>query len=105
MTKPSASSTSCAVPRQCSGQASRPCEQRTVTPLLTDKGDPPMRRNFLPIAIVLALAGAALAGPAATNEPGKPTVPAARSARRPTPPQAKGPKVYEGRIKDVRPVW
>jgi hypothetical protein len=65
-----------------------------------------MRRSFLPIAVVLVLTGSTLAGPggdkrARQTDRATSTVSAPADARR----GRRGATVYEGRIKDVRPVW
>jgi hypothetical protein len=65
-----------------------------------------MRRSFLPIAVVLILTGSTLAGSGGdkrARQTGRATstVSAPADARLGRP----GATVYEGRIKDVRPVW
>jgi hypothetical protein len=65
-----------------------------------------MRRRFLPVAVVLALAGATLGAPGCDKP--SPTTDGAVirvSAPADRTPQSQGAKVYEGRIKDVRPAW
>jgi hypothetical protein len=57
-----------------------------------------MRRTFSAVALVLSLAGAVLAP---VGGPG----PARAQARARPRAQAEAPRVYEGRISDVRPVW
>jgi hypothetical protein len=72
----------------------------------TSKGDPAMRRRFLPITVVLILAGAPLAASGCENrarQTGRAVIPV--SAPADAAPGGRGAKVYEGRIKDVRPVW
>jgi hypothetical protein len=65
-----------------------------------------MRRRFLPVAVVLALVGATLAASGCDKRSPRSdgafiTVSAPADASR----QSQGVKVYEGRIKDVRPAW
>ena len=65
-----------------------------------------MRRRFLPVAAVLALAGATLAASGCDKRSPRSDgafirVSAPADATR----QSQGVKVYEGRIRDVRPAW
>ena len=66
-----------------------------------------MRRRFLPIIIVLAIAGAALAATGCDERAQKPDDDAVIRVSAPADvaPERRGGKVYEGRIKDVRPAW
>ena len=65
-----------------------------------------MRRKFLPISVVLALAAAALAATGCDQRSGQTGRAVIRVSAPPVAtPEGQGAKVYEGRIKDVRPVW
>jgi hypothetical protein len=65
-----------------------------------------MRRKFLPISVVLALAAAALAATGCDQRSGQTGRAVIRVSAPPVAtPEGQGAKVYEGRIKDVRPAW
>jgi hypothetical protein len=65
-----------------------------------------MRRRCLPITAVLTLAGAALAAPGCGKPPRQTDVAVIRvSAPADATLEGQGAKVYEGRIRDVRPAW
>ena len=65
-----------------------------------------MRTRFLPIIVVLVFAGATLAATGCDDRAQKTDVAVVRvSAPADAAPERRGGKVYEGRIKDVRPAW
>src|SRR5262249_56678163 len=72
----------------------------------SSEGDPAMRTRFLPIIVVLVFAGATLAATGCDDRAQKTDVAVVRvSAPADAAPERRGGKVYDGRLKDVRPAW